>query len=65
MQHEKFPDAVHKVNFTRPDVEGEGFAGYIETKVEFDIRSLEAFFLIWVATTISPEEYHRIRKAIC
>lgn len=56
--------AVNKVTFTKPDLEHEGFNGYIETGVEFEITDLVAFATGYDAVLkqlASNETYSAIR----
>lgn len=43
MQLPKYYQAVAKTEFTSPEVDYEGIAGYIETKVVFYIKDLSLF----------------------
>lgn len=39
MQHPGFAKSVDKVTFTKPNIEHQGMAGYIETDVTIELRS--------------------------
>lgn len=39
MQHPGFAKSVDKVTFTKPNIEHQGMAGYIETEVTIELRS--------------------------
>lgn len=34
---------IHRIEFTSPDMEGEGFSGYMETSVKFLVNDLTLF----------------------
>ena len=67
MLPELFQRAVSKYTATAPDVEHEGFTGYMETKVTFELRDLEQFNVLWQKSYVFPSDraqwYHFIRNA--
>lgn len=63
---EKFQKAIASYTSTAPDFEGEGFNGYMEVEVEFEIRDLEAFAQLYHASYKLPSDraqwYHNIKN---
>lgn len=58
-------EAIHKAIIGKPRFESEGVAGYIETDIEFEIASIDAFSKLWMSWyTEDMEErsklYHRL-----
>lgn len=45
--HPQFPYAVSKTEFTKPNFEHEGMAGYIETEATFHVSDLSSFSSIY------------------
>lgn len=44
----EFLRSVSNVSFSQPAVEFEGMAGYIETKVEFDVKDIVLFAKVYI-----------------
>ena len=60
--------AVSAYTSTAPDVEHEGFNGYMEVKVTFTLRDLDAFNELWNKSRVYPSErsdwYYFIRNNV-
>ena len=54
MQGKDFADAIESFSCNRPNLEAEGFNGYIEVEVIFNIRNLQTFSKIWHSWYASP-----------
>lgn len=63
---ERFSRAVRKYNASAPDIEHEGFNGYMETHVEFEIKDLDEFNSLWKDAAKVPtdrtEWYWKVRN---
>lgn len=63
---DKFNNAVTHYSATTPDMNGEGFNGYMEVKATFFIKDLEAFNQLWKDSYIYPSDrtewYHFIKN---
>ena len=55
-QGEKFQKAITRFTATTPDFENEGFKGYIEVNVIFDIKDIKLFAELWESSYIFPSE---------
>lgn len=66
MLSKDFVDGISKVEFTRPKMEYEGLAGYMETDVTVDIRDLAKFERAYriAQNTNNPTWYHDVRKRL-
>lgn len=68
MMPEKFQRAVSSYTCTAPDVDAEGFNGYMEVKAIFNIKDLDAFNKLWHDAYVYPSErsqwYHFIARGI-
>ena len=53
---EEFQRAVSSYTATAPDMDGEGFNGYMEVKASFNIRDLEAFASLHNKALVYPSE---------
>lgn len=64
---EQFQRAVDKYEATTPDVQSEGFAGYMETHVTFHLRNLDDFTKLWNESYKFPSDraewYHKVKNA--
>ena len=65
---EKFSKAVSSFEATSPDMDGEGFSGYMEVKVKFVIKDLDAFNTLWKESYVFPSDrtkwYHTIKSGM-
>lgn len=57
----QFHHAVAKTEFTKPNFEHEGMAGYIETNVTFHVIDLSRFSAIYSDALSTPYEIKRGR----
>lgn len=68
LQPERMERAVSQYHATTPAVSLEGMTGYMETKVEFEIRSLSEFTQLYESSQTFPSRrdqwYHTVRQAI-
>jgi hypothetical protein len=68
LQPEKFQDAISCYTATSPDVRNEGFSGYMEVKVEFDITDLLRFSKLFEESRVFPSDrskwYHLIKTSM-
>ena len=68
LRPEELQHAVTSYSATTPDVEHEGFNGYIETKVTFFIKDLERFTQLYNSAYVFPSErtewYHMIKRGL-
>ena len=65
LQGEKFSNAISSFKLTSPNFSAEGFNGYIEVTVEFELRSLTSFAEIydsWYEYPRRSEFYADIRE---
>jgi len=63
LQGEKFQHAVYKYSSSSPDFQHEGVLGYVEVKLDIDIKNLESFAELWSSWYIAPnsaEFYHKM-----
>ena len=56
MMPEELQRAVVNYTATSPDMDGEGFNGYMEVKATFSIKDLEAFNDLWKKSYIYPSD---------
>jgi hypothetical protein len=65
---QKFQRAVSSYTCSAPDVDNEGFAGYMEVKAIFHIKDLDAFNNLWKDAYVYPSEraewYYFIARGI-
>ena len=65
---EAFQRCVDSYQATAPDVQNEGFNGYMETEVTFQVRDLEAFGVLWRDSMVYPSDrqqwYQMIKTGI-
>jgi len=65
---EQFSKAVVNYESTSPDMNGEGFNGYMEVKVKFTIKDLDAFNTLWKHSYIFPSDrtkwYHTVKQGM-
>lgn len=65
---ENFSKAVTSFEATSPDMQCEGFNGYMEVKVKFMIKDLDAFNTLWKKSYIFPSDrtkwYHTIKSGM-
>lgn len=67
MQGDEFQQAVLSFSSSAPDYAAEGLAGYVEVKLEIQIRSLEVFTKIWnswYSYDDRTEFYNMMRKGL-
>ena len=68
VQAEEFQRAVLKYQATAPDVSSDGMAGYMETKVEFEVLSLSRFAKLYENSRVYPTDrakwYSMIRNGV-
>lgn len=68
MMPERFQRAVNSYTCTAPDVEREGFIGYMEVRAEFDIKDLDGFTKLWNDAYVYPSDraqwYHFIKSGV-
>lgn len=66
LRPEEFEQAVHSYTATAPDVQHEGFAGYMETKVSFEIKDLERFSKLYSSSYTYPSDrsawYYKVKN---
>lgn len=67
-QHPYWAASINKCSYTRPQVEYEGVAGYIETTITLDIKCLEAFMMVerdwWKLDHDERMKYRRIALGV-
>lgn len=67
LRPEEFEQAVISYTATAPDVTNEGFAGYMETKVVFNIKDLERFSKLYSSSYTYPSDrsawYYKVKNA--
>lgn len=67
LQPELFHRAVSKYEATSPDMQGEGFNGYMEVKATFYIKNLAEFNNLWEKSYKLPSDrcdwYHKVKSA--
>lgn len=56
---EAFQRCIHSYKATAPDVQNEGFNGYMETEVTFQVSDLEAFGTLWRDSMVYPSDRQR------
>jgi hypothetical protein len=65
---EEFARAVDSYTATAPDMQGEGFNGYMEVKATFYVKELKAFTDLWHKSYVYPSDratwYHVIKNGI-
>ena len=54
LRPEEMQRAVYSYTATAPDVQNEGFTGYMETKVTFEIKDLEQFSKLYKSAYAYP-----------
>ncbi len=68
MMPKRMQQAVTSYQSTSPDVEGEEFNGYMETKVTFVVQDLDKFTKLWHDSYVYPSDrqqwYQMIRSGI-
>lgn len=68
MMPTRLQQAVTSYQSTSPDIQGEEFNGYMETKVTFTVRDLEEFTKLWHDSYVYPSDrqqwYQMIRSGI-
>lgn len=68
LRPEEMQHAVHSYTATAPDVQHEGFNGYIETKVTFEIKDLERFSDLYKSAYVYPSDrskwYHTVKNSM-
>ena len=66
LRPEEMERAVYSYTATSPDVQNEGFTGYMETKVTFEIKDIERFTSLYTSAYIYPSDrtewYHRVKN---
>lgn len=68
IQGEKYQQAVNSVSYTSPNYEAEGFNGYIETTITFEVKDLKAFtelYMLWYTYDKRTEFYHSLKQGHC
>ena len=67
LQPEMLQHAVEKYEAFTPDVDNEGFNGYMETHVTFHIKNLDTFTELWNKAYRLPSDrsewYYKIKNA--
>lgn len=67
LQPELFYRAVTKYEATSPDMNGEGFNGYMEVKATFYVKNLASFNDLWEKSYKLPSDrckwYHTVKNA--
>jgi hypothetical protein len=62
----KFQRAITKFSSTAPDVDNEGFTGYMEVDVVFDIKDIQAFTELFQDSYVFPSDrvefYHKLKN---
>lgn len=56
LRPEELQHAVYEYTANAPDVEHEGFNGYMETKVVFKIKDLERFTNLYKSSYVYPSD---------
>jgi hypothetical protein len=68
MMPEQLYKAVSKYVAFPPDMPAEGMIGYMETYVEFDVKSLDEFTKLWNESYKLPSDrtdwYHRVKSGM-
>jgi len=66
MATEKFYEAVSSFTSTSPDINGEGFNGYMEIRATFNVKDIEKFGKLYNGSYLYPtdkcEWYWKIRR---
>ncbi len=65
MMPKKFQQAIQSYSATAPDVENEGFNGYMETNVTFIVKDLDMFSALWKESYVYPSDRQRWYHMIC
>lgn len=64
MKQPGFVKSVQETTFKQPDLDGEGFNGYIETEVTFRVLDIGLFAKTYTSIDITPETYWKYRKEL-
>ena len=56
LRPEEMQHAVYSYTATAPDIQAEGFNGYMETKVTFEIKDLERFSSLYKSAYVFPSD---------
>lgn len=66
LRPEEMQNAVHSYSATAPDIQHEGFNGYMETKVTFEIKDLEQFSKLYKSSYTYPSDrakwYYKVKS---
>lgn len=60
----EFVRAVVETSFKRPDIDNEGFNGYVETEVTFHVADLKEFTNAYYSTIMTAETYQLARAGL-
>lgn len=68
LQPEKFEAAISSYTATSPNIQFEGFNGYMEVHVEFNVKDLTRFSTLYEESRVFPSDrtqwYHLIRSSM-
>ena len=68
LQPEQFSNAISSYTATPPDMNGEGFNGYMEVNATFEIKDLTRFSKLWDDAYVFPSDrskwYHLIKSSM-
>lgn len=66
LRPEEMQNAVHSYSATAPDIQNEGFNGYMETKVTFEIKDLDVFSKLYKSSYVYPSDrtkwYYKVKS---
>ena len=64
MKQPGFVKSVQETTFKQPDLNGEGFNGYIETEVTFRVLDIGEFARTYNSIDMTAEIYHGYRRTL-
>lgn len=64
LRRREFVESINSISFKKPDIENEGFNGFIETEVTFDVGNIETFAKCYKEVVINTEIYWMIRDGL-
>lgn len=68
LRPEELQNAVNSYTASAPDVQNEGFTGYMETKVTFHVKDLEKFSALYKSAYVYPSDrtawYFKVKRGL-